>query len=81
MTDQKQPIPFDLDKFKAGQKALTRDGRVATFIGICEQCKIDLKLIIVLKGHQWITSACLDGQFSTSSLEHPQDLIYMEQAK
>ena len=26
--------PFNLEEFKAGQKSLTRDGRVATFVGI-----------------------------------------------
>lgn len=44
--------PFDLEAFKAGQKALTRDGRVATFIGVCEECSKLYYLIIHIEGEK-----------------------------
>lgn len=59
--------PFDLEAFKAGQKALTRDGRVATFVGICEKCKIDRQLIVFIKGKKQVDSFGMNGQFCSES--------------
>ena len=43
--------PFDLDKFKAGHKALTRGGRVATFVGICNECRASNRLVAHIHGY------------------------------
>lgn len=56
-------MKFDLDKFKAGQKALTRDGRVATFVGVCGECKPDYKLIVYIEGKTQVDTFSLDGRF------------------
>ena len=38
--------PFNLEDFKAGQKALTRDGQIATFIKINSQLHKNNQLVI-----------------------------------
>lgn len=55
-------IPFDSEKFKSGQKALTRDGRVATFIGICEKCENFHRLLVLIEGDDQVTSYSLNGE-------------------
>lgn len=55
--------PFDLEAFKNGQKALTRDGRVATFVGVCEKCKPDYQLVAYVKGKTQVDTFSIGGQF------------------
>lgn len=52
--------PFNLEAFKAGQKALTRDGRVATFVGICEECPNKEQLIAYIDWSDGSTWTDLD---------------------
>ncbi len=60
-------IPFNLDAFKAGQKALTRDGRTATFIGICEGCEEFSRLLVLLEGDDQVMFFSLNGKFEQST--------------
>lgn len=53
--------PFNLEAFKAGQKALTREGRVATFVGICEDCNDSGKVIFHVSGRQGVLSVPYSG--------------------
>ena len=69
-------IPFDLEKFKAGQKALTRNGRVATFVGVCEDCEDSYKLIVHLCSDYETISYFLDGYFY-KYIEDMYDLVSM----
>ena len=68
--------PFDLEAFKRGQKALTRDGRVATFIGICEECPTQEKLIAHISWSDSITSYSLGGAYGSRN-EYDYDLVSM----
>ena len=45
---------FDLEAFKAGHKALTRDGRIANFIGVCEKCCPWQRLLVLMEGGELI---------------------------
>lgn len=67
--------PFNLEAFKAGQKALTRGGRIATFVGICEQCEDVSKLLAVVDNNGYTTNYTLNGRFGKS--ESSLDLISM----
>ena len=58
--------PFNLESFKAGQKALTRDGRVATFVGICEACEEFSRLLVLLEGEDQVMFYSLKGTFEQS---------------
>jgi hypothetical protein len=55
--------PFDLEAFKAGQKALTQEKRVATFVGICEQCEEFSRLLVLLEGDDQVMFYSLEGKF------------------
>ena len=72
--------PFDLEAFKAGQKALTRDGRVATFVGICEKRKADYQIIVYVKGKTQVDAFNINGQFCHES-PSSFDLIEVVEAK
>ncbi len=61
--NNKPTIPFNLEAFKSGQKALTRDGRVATFVAICEECEEFSRLLVLLKGEEQVMFFSLNGQF------------------
>lgn len=58
--------PFNLEAFRNGQKALTRDGRVATFIGICEGCEEFSRLLVLLEGDDQVMFFSLNGKFEQS---------------
>lgn len=63
MNDETKPkIPFNLERFKAGQKALTREGHVATFVGICEKCENFYRLLVLIEGDDQVTSYSLNGE-------------------
>ena len=62
--------PFNLEAFKKSQKALTRDGRVASFAGICEQCEIYSQLLALLEGDDQVMFFSLDGKFEQSIGEY-----------
>lgn len=67
---------FNLEAFKNGKKALTRDGRVATFVGVCEKCPNNEKLIAHINWDDNITSYSLRGAYR-SSKESDYDLVSM----
>ena len=70
--------PFNLEAFKSGQKALTREGRVVTFVGICDRCKNHYcKLLVFIEGNAMITSYSLDGECYDYDGEGPFDLVSM----
>lgn len=59
-------IPFNLEAFKAGQKALTRDGRVATFIGVCKECYEYCQLIVSIDGTRLPMALHLNGMHNAT---------------
>ena len=74
-------LPFDLESFKAGQKALTRDGRVAMFVGICEACEEFSRLLVLLEGEDQVMFYSLKGTFEQSIgtyTESRYDLVSMK---
>lgn len=70
-------MKFNLEAFKAGQKALTRDGRVATFVGICEECgSFQRKLVANIKDNIGTTSYSLGGRVYPTGHSN-KDLVSM----
>lgn len=69
--------PFDLEAFKAGQKALTRYGRVATFVGICDGCTHAQKLFVFIAGHATVRSLLLNGKMYDGEETGVNDLVSM----
>lgn len=61
-------IPFNLEAFKAGQKALTRDRRLATFVGFCEECDGFRSLVY---------SAYSEDSFRTSLVTTSKDGLFL----
>lgn len=53
--------PFDLEAFKAGQKALTRDGRVVTFVAICDTCEYRERMVVKIDGLSHVSAYPIDG--------------------
>lgn len=68
--------PFDLEAFKKGHKALTRDGRVATFIGVCEECSELHQLIIHIERKKYTLALQESGTLFESALS-AVDLVSM----
>jgi hypothetical protein len=70
---------FNLEAFKAGQKAATRDGSIATFIGICENCCSDEVLIFSVDGisHANIITTTLTGNYHNYDEKSYFDLVSM----
>lgn len=69
---------FNLEDFKNGKKALTRDGRVATFVGICDECSDDYKLLAIIAGHNSVSSYFLSGNvYENRKLDSDSDLVSM----
>lgn len=69
---------FNLNKFKAGQKALTRDGRTVTFIATCEECSTDSQLIVLIEGKHKCSTCGLDGKYTKSTTQTDDyDLVSM----
>ena len=69
--------PFNLEDFKKGQKALTRDGRVVTFVGVCDECAKQNKLIVNMQGCASTDAYNLDGAFYTNKAQSSYDLVSM----
>lgn len=67
---------FDLEAFKTGTPAYTRDGRKATFVGICERCEINSKLLAYIEGSPQVAQLFLDGRFD-EYMDEPEDLVRM----
>lgn len=67
--------PFDLEAFKAGQKAVTRDGRIVTFVGICDECAEQNKLVVRMQGCSSTDNYNLDGAFYTDKAQSAYDLV------
>jgi hypothetical protein len=70
---------LDLETFKAGQKAVTRDGREATYIGICENCLGDEALVFTVPGrsNDVIITTTLTGSYHSYNEESLLDLVEM----
>ena len=69
--------PFNLEKFKAGQQALTRKGEKVTFIGICDQCEDMHKLIVKVEGSPSTDNYCLNGFYYPDNIKYYADLVSM----
>ena len=69
--------PFNLEEFKAGRKAYTRDGKIATFIGICDECSEEFKLIVHIEGYTECITHCLNGNYTKNGTGRKTDLISM----
>ena len=75
--DNKSIIPFNLEAFKAGQKALTRDGRVATFVGICKECHSRSRLCVHIQGCGHLYTYFESGIYPDETQLSPRDLVSM----
>lgn len=73
----KPTIPFNLEAFKAGQKALTCDGRVATFVGICEECHPRNRLCVHIQGCGYLYTYFESGIYPDKTQLSPRDLVSM----
>ena len=69
-------MKFDLEKFKAGMKASTRDGRTVTFIAICETCDPYDQVLAHVEGRLSVDAFHKDGTFSRF-MSYDTDLISM----
>ena len=73
--------PFNLEAFKAGQKALTRDGRVATCVVICEECEKSRGLVYRTYCNERYAESVfvisLEGNFYSNGMESTLDLVSM----
>ena len=72
-------MEFDLEAFQTGQKAFTREGHIATFIGTCDGCYLDEMLIFTIPGlnHDLIMTATLTGNYNVHDEESRFDLVSM----
>ena len=66
-------IPFDLERFKQGDVALTRDGREAGFL-YCDARLGDWPLGAIIEGK--IAAFDVEGLYDTK--DHPNDLVAMK---
>lgn len=70
-------MPFNLEQFKSGTPAYTRDGRKATFVGICEDCRKDSQLVVNLSDSGTPDSYYLSGEVSNAFTSN-SDLVSMQ---
>lgn len=66
--------PFNLEAFKAGQKALTRDGQQVTFVSYSPECTL-ANLCVKIFNH--LTLMHSDGTYHESGTESRYDLVSM----
>lgn len=66
---------FDLEAFKAGQKALTRDGRIATYVGFCKECDFNFKVMVHIENDGRCFPYKADGVFF--NINDKMDLVSM----
>ena len=69
--------PFDLEAFKAGQKALTRLGNIVEYVGFCSKCTEGNRLIgYVNCGNVWVSRYYENGRHNKDH-ESEFDLVSM----
>lgn len=68
---------FNLEQFKSGTPAYTRDGRKVTFLGICDKCDI-YPLVGHIEGNGQATNFTLSGGVLRYNSTSKDDLIRME---
>ena len=70
--------PFDLEAFKSGQKAITRSGRVATFVGICNECRASNRLVAHILGYDSVFTYFASGVYPDEDNRYSMyDLVSM----
>lgn len=69
-------MKFDLEQFKQGVKARTRDGRIATFVGICEYCHEYQQIVVYVEGCPFVLSFNTNGKYMQDEV-HVNDLVSM----
>ena len=67
---------FNLEQFKKGVKARTRDGRTASYIGICEDCGHYNLLVAHIEGYCNVDTFNTNGTFMEYGT-HKYDLVSM----
>ena len=67
---------FNLEQFKKGVKARTRDGRIATFIGVCEECGEYSQVVAHVEGWSYVNTYTTNGTFMEYR-DHKDDLVSM----
>lgn len=67
---------FNLEEFKAGRNAITRDGREVEFRYYCNDCVDRAKIYTKVKGHDELTNFFDNGRFLFEG-EHYFDLVAM----
>jgi hypothetical protein len=72
-------IPFDLDRAKAGDALVTRDGRVAYFIGYDETAPTHSRLTAYVKGQSDVRLFYADGRYASDDTDI--DLFMAEPVK
>lgn len=68
---------FDLEQFKAGRPAITRDGEEAYFVAINTRAVPHNQLIAHIDGHRAAVELSLDGKFSPNGEDSNYDLVAM----
>lgn len=67
--------PFDLEDFAIKKKAITLDGRIATFVGICEECSSWHRLFAHIEGETLARNYFRDGTYANQLEPHCLDLV------
>lgn len=67
--------PFNLDEFKQGSPAVTRDGETAFFVYHCPEMSIDSRVGSRVDGKLW--THCEDG-LVYADCTHARDLVGMQ---
>ena len=67
--------PFDLEAFKNGQKALTRDGRKVTYAGWCDGLDV-YHLIAHIEGNSYVSTYTPEGK-NNNTYDSRADLVSM----
>ncbi|WVH13944.1 hypothetical protein CASP1_00021 [Alcaligenes phage CASP1] len=77
---QSDPEPFDLDRAKAGEPIVTRDGRKARFVAHVPEAE-DHKVVAFVEGQGVATSFCETGHIYSHNHEHGIDLLMAPKPK
>ena len=69
---------FNLEAFKNGKKAITRSGRVATFVGICNECRASNRLVAHIQGYDSVFTYFASGVYPDEDNRYSMyDLVSM----
>jgi hypothetical protein len=69
-------MKFDLEQFKQGVNARTRDGRIATFIGMCKDCHDHNRVVTYIGGGCNVITFSTNGTY-TKDEANENDLVSM----